>query len=1644
MDAGKFQENGQPMAHDDYRAPDPAVTSGAGVAQSGAVALGALTDAFRGSLARLGSSAGDAEAEIAFLTRVLEDYRRDELPDVTVEDFGAALASFWLYVTGAAGGAPAARLIRARGAADADLGLDLMEIVQPDAPFLVDSVMGAVTDWGGEVRAMFHPMITSGGERRSTIQVWLSPVAEERRSGLIRQVLDAVADVHIAVDDYPAMLALLAKATGELMRAAPGEAASLREDVDFLHWMDAGHFVFLGARVYNYPRTADGGYAAEEPIFDPAESLGVLRDPSRSVLRRGDEPAVLSASLRLLMRVPAPVVVAKATLRSQVHRRALMDYVGVIRYGPDGAPSGEIRFVGLFTAHAYNEPARETPLLRRKVGRVMTAAGFPQGSHNAMRLSNILETYPRDELFQVGAEELLPMALGVLHLSDRPRFKLFVRRDAFGRFLSILLYAPRDRYDARLRRLAGEILAEAFGGVVTTSYPTFSDAPLARVHYILQLSQGERLEPDVGDLEARIARASRTWNDELESAVRLSMPEPGEAARTLAVYANAFPPGYRDRQDASEALVDIEVMNALGPADPWRVRAFRRPGDSPRQFRFKLYRRGDSPAPLARILPILEQMGLDALAEEGFEIDPAVPGAAAGSVAGDARVWVHAFVVEDPHGDRMSFAQIKAPFEQAFLAVWLGETESDGFNRLVMELGAGWREAALIRALARYRGQSGLDPSQAVQEAAVAAYPALASLMLRLFVHRFDPASDTPATDRAAGAKALGAEIETALMAVESLDHDRVLRRLAALVQAITRTNYFQTGPGGKPKPYISFKVASRELPAPKPYREIFVSSPLVEGVHLRFGPVARGGLRWSDRRDDFRTEVLGLVKAQQVKNAVIVPVGSKGCFYPKALPRGGSGADARAAAVVAYKVFLSGLLDLTDNIDPDGAVAPPPSVVVHDGEDPYLVVAADKGTATFSDIANGVAADYGFWLGDAFASGGSAGYDHKAMAITARGAWESIKRHFREIGKDIQSEPFTVIGVGDMSGDVFGNGMLLSKCIRLRAAFDHRHIFIDPNPDAATSWTERKRLFDLPASSWDLYDRGTISAGGGVWARSVKSIPVSEAMKALLDLKVEEIAPSDLIRAILASRAELLYLGGIGTYVKAASEANPEVGDKANDAVRVNGRELRCRVVGEGANLGFTQGGRIEFALAGGRINTDAIDNSAGVDTSDHEVNIKILAGMAIRAGKLAAEDRDALLASMTDDIAAHVLAHNYDQSLQLSLQEADTLADLDTQAQLMTDLETRGRLDRALEGLPSPAVLADRAKAGKGLTRPERAVLLAYGKLELFEDIIASDAPDDPFFEETLRDYFPAALGRFEGEMARHRLRREIIATVVDNDIVNLCGPTFAGRLMAGAGCDAGGLAIAFEAARRTLRLDQDWSRVSALDGQVPAAAQLALYGELVRVLRGQTYWFARRAARGAADVRGLIARYQPAVDVLRELIPAVLSPFERKAAVRRSAQWIKLGAPKPLAHAFGLMRPLTYAADIGDLASATGWPLANTAHVYHRVGGHFGFDRLREAAASRFVGDVYERMAVRRLIEDILAEQAALVAAVIAHAGAPDLETPSRDVAAVAGWSADRGRAVTAARDTLAEVEASPGGWSFAKLTIANAALRDLAAA
>jgi glutamate dehydrogenase len=1584
----------------------------------------------------------------AFAAQVAADAAPDELPELTTAEIAQNLADFWRFGERRRGRAPTIRITPVIGGKAA--GLDRLEIVQNDAPFLVDSIMGEIAEEGLSVRALFHPIVevqrdraglrgaTGAARRESMIQVILDPIGADREAALVAGLTETLKDVRAAVDDFPEMLALMARTLGELQAHSSKARA---EEIAFLAWLEAEQFVFLGARVYEYPRLKNGDYAAEEPLYQAKDGLGVLRDPSRTVLRRANEPAILLGKVKDRLLSDPALTVAKSNVRSRVHRRGYMDYVGIKRYGADDRPVGEVRFVGLFTAEAYDQPASAVPLIREKVANVLKRAAMAPGSHNEKRLKNIVENHPRDELFQMSEDDLLAEALGILHLYDRPRVRLFERRDPFDRFASVLLFLPRDHYDSDLAARAGAILAKAYAGRVSASYPSFSDAPLARVHYIIGFTPGRHDEPDLRTLEIAITEAARTWEDRFEAAVRACGQPPETITDILTRYSDAFPAGYRDRFAPSEALADLAVIDGMAPDAAICVRAYRHQGDSKLQFRFKLYR-PRAPAPLSDVLPVLENMGLRALAEAGFPV----------SRPGQPTIWVHDFEIEDPLGADLVFAEMKPAFEDAVVAVWTGRTENDGFNRMVLELSLPWREAALIRAFARHRQQSGLDPSQRVQEEALAAHPDVARLILELFKTKFDPASGASIDQRRDRADAVMVRIVEALQAVESLDEDRVLRRIALLVQAMQRTNFYQLGPDGCPKPYISFKVASGELadlPAPKPYREIFVWGVNVEGVHLRFGPVARGGLRWSDRRDDFRTEVLGLVKAQQVKNAVIVPVGSKGGFYPKQLPKGGSRAEVQAEGISAYKTFLSGLLDITDNLSPDGKVIRPQNVVAFDGDDPYLVVAADKGTATFSDIANGMAEAYGFWLGDAFASGGSAGYDHKVMGITARGAWEAVKRHFRELGKDIQTEPFTVVGCGDMSGDVFGNGMLLSTQTRLLAAFDHRHIFLDPDPDPATSWAERARMFALPTSSWADYNPKLISKGGGVFARTLKQVPLSAPVKAMLGVAADVLAPNELINAILKAEAELLYLGGIGTYVKAEREANAEVGDKANDAVRINGCQLRVKVVGEGANLGLTQAGRIEYAQfgaggAGGHIDTDAIDNSAGVDTSDHEVNIKILTGMLERTGELTRKRRDTLLQSMTDDVASHVLAHNYDQTLALSLMEMDAVGEMAPYAQFMAELESQGRLDRAVEGLPDASGLAERVQAGKGLTRPELAVLLAYGKLELKREIVASDAPDDPFFERLLEAYFPKAMRKWAEPMRRHRLRRDIIATVVANDVVNRCGPSFSARLMPAAGANAQAFTAAYEAAKAVLGIPALWDSVAALDGEAPAAGQMALFRRLSAALRGATFWLARRAARDKLDVDALVKAYGPSFQSLLKLMPGVLSPIEQASVEARVRQLTEAGAPLDKARAVAVLQPMTIAGDLVDLAEASSWPLANVARLYHAVGESFGFDRVRQAAGAYSVGDTFERMALRRLIEDLLTQQGDLTRTIMAFSGGAQAgEDAIHAHDAASAWTSLRREKADLARRTIDEIEASGGPWTFAKLTIANAALRELAA-
>jgi len=1610
---------------------------GAGVP---AQTLDSLKKAFAKALGKSGPGALSG-MESQFITLALEDYVADETPELNAADFTAVLAEFWRFSeTWDGKSGPSIQIRQAKGAAGKGLNYDVIEIVQDDGPYLVDSVMGELGEQGVSVRAMFHPVLMidrnvkgkrapdTDGIRESTILVLADPIGADRRDAIIAGLRDSLADVREALRDAGAMARKLDEVVAGLEKNTGGlDAGLVRESVDFLRWLQAGNFVFLGARDYDYPRGKDGKSAL--PI--PTASLGVLSDPKRSVLRQTSEAAVLTPKVQKQHDAAEPVTVAKANIRARVHRRAYMDYVGIKRFDRDGKPTGEVRFVGLFTDEAYSQPSSVVPLIRRKVEGVFKRAGKAPASHSGKRLRNILETYPRDELFQMTEDELLRIGRGVLHLFDRPRVRLFTRRDPFDRFVSVLMYVPRERYDAGVRERAGRIIAAAWGGRLSAWYPQLTDAPLVRIHYIIGLDPGAHLEPDEHAVEAAVSEASRSWPERFTRAMRAGGMADAELAALSGAWAEAFPIAYRDRYPIEESLTDLGVIDGLGDGAV-RVRAFRQPEDSQLQFRFKLYRQGPDPVPLADVVPVLENMGLKALEEYSYPISP----------AGKARIWIHEFQMEDPRGAGLKFADIKGPFEDTFEAVWSGRTESDGFNRLVIELGVGWREAALIRAFCRYRQQSGMDPSQSVQEEALRDHPEVARLLLALFAARFDPAAGKDPASRQKKVAGLFDKIVDALQAVSSLDQDRALRRVALLIQAIQRTNYYQPDADGQTKPYISFKVASRELadlPLPKPFREIFVWAPHVEGIHLRFGPVARGGLRWSDRRDDFRTEVLGLVKAQQVKNAVIVPVGSKGGFYPKQLPRGGDRDAWLAEGIRSYKTFLSGLLDLTDNLDAAGKIVPPKNVIRWDQDDPYLVVAADKGTATFSDIANSVSADYGFWLGDAFASGGSVGYDHKAMGITARGAWEAVKRHFREMGKDIQSVPFTVAGVGDMSGDVFGNGMLLSKAIKLVAAFDHRDIFLDPSPDPAKSWVERKRIFDLPRSSWADYDKKLISKGGGIFSRSLKDIPLSKEVREILGVTESSMAPSDLMRAILKAPVELLYFGGIGTYIKAPTETDAQAGDKANDAIRIDGPEVRAKVIGEGANLGVTQAGRIAYARSGGRLNTDAIDNSAGVDTSDHEVNIKILTGQLEAKGKLSRDKRNKLLASMTETVGLHVLAHNYDQTLALSLQEQTAAYDLDAHERFMFRLVGEGKLDRRVEGLPGPAGTNELKAAKVGLTRPELAVLTAYGKLELKDDLVASKAPDDSFHETTLKRYFPKQLGAYEAAMKSHRLRREIIATVIANEMVNVAGPTFPGRLRDNAQCDTAALVTAFEAARQVFRLDEAWKSVSALDLKISAEAQMALYQEISRVVRRQTYWLARRV-RGKTSVQTLIDSYRPAADALRKEGPSILSAYERAAVARRSDAFVEKGAPKALADAVAVLRPLTATSDVADLAKAAGWGALPMARVYHQVGEVLHFDRLRTVAGMLPASDHYERVASRRLIEDLLIEQAALARSVAKMAKETAGKKADTARQAVADWKAARQKSIELYRATVSEIEAA-GDWTFAKLTIVNAALREL---
>ncbi|MCP8690353.1 NAD-glutamate dehydrogenase [Marinobacterium sedimentorum] len=1357
----------------------------------------------------------------------------------------------------------------------------VVQVHNLDMPFLVDSVRMALHRQGlaihainncvirverdptGQLLALTEPGAGQGrGQAESVIQLEIDRHTDPGKLQRIAESLQAVlADVVAAVTDYPAM----ASQVGRVKLAIGGEAEtdSFQTHVkEFLDWLLDDHFVFLGYQRRSV-RVEQGGVVI---LDDPGAFLGTLRlgaAASDPALAGVDRPGAVLTDL---------IGFAKEDQRSRVHRPAYQDVIRIRQFDGEGKAVAEHRFLGLYTSAVYADAPEQIPLVRQKVRTVLEGTGFEPGGHSYRQVQQILKQMPRDELLLASAEELRVLAMGIFDLQERRKASLFIRRDDAGRYYSCLYLVPRDLYNTALREKVQAILAEGLGAVDVEMSAGGAESMLLRTHFVVYVNSSAPCTPDLAAIEARVLEASRSWEEDLQpDLVEAFGEEQGSHAANL--FQGAFPSAYKEHFSSGNAVCDIQHIQQLSGESDIALR-FYRPLDREAQgLKFKLYS-GDTQVVLSDVIPLLENLGMRVLGEHPYIVRR----------RDGQRYWIGDFSVSCPALDveDADLEQVKPLIQEAFSQVWAGKADSDAFNQLVMSASLGWRDVALLRAYARYNKQLRFGFSHPFVAATLVRNLAVTRLLVALFRARFAPA-DLATDERYAAADKIEQDIREALESVDSLDDDRILRRFLVLIKATLRTNYFQREPSGAFKAYLSFKLAPQsipDIPLPRPMYEVFVYSPQVEGVHLRVGKVARGGLRWSDRMEDYRTEVLGLVKAQQVKNSVIVPMGAKGCFIVKQAPVSGGREAFQAAGVAGYRTFIRGLLDLTDN-RLGGKILPPPDVVRHDDDDPYLVVAADKGTATFSDIANDISNDYGFWLGDAFASGGSQGYDHKKMGITARGAWESVKRHFRERDVDTQTQGFSVLGIGDMGGDVFGNGMLLSESIKLVAAFNHLHIFVDPTPDAGLSHAERKRLFALPRSSWADYDASLISAGGGIFPRSAKWIYISPQMQSAFGIEADRLAPGELISALLKAPVDMIWNGGIGTYVKAKDESHEAVGDKANDGLRVNGRDLRAKVLGEGGNLGFTQRGRIEFARRGGAANTDFIDNAGGVDCSDHEVNIKILLNERVQQGDMTLKQRNQLLRDMTDDVAALVLKNNYRQAQALNIADASSCELVDEHLRFMRSLEKAGKLDRALEFLPSDRELLARKDKGQGLTRPELAVLISYAKIELKQVLVDSWITEDPCFARELETAFPRRLqDEFPDALRNHRLRREIVATQIANDLVNRMGITFVHSVRSATGADFSRIAATYLIVREVFRVSHHWDAIEALDGQVSSATQVDMMRELIRLVQRASYWILRQR-RYDLDLSACVAAY-------RDSLADAVSSLEQLSRIIPEDRW------------------------------------------------------------------------------------------------------------------------------------------------------------
>ncbi|OKH91281.1 NAD-glutamate dehydrogenase [Streptomyces uncialis] len=1610
-----------------------------------------------------GEGAPDRDTLLAFLQRYYLHTAAEDLADRDpVDVFGAAYSHHRLAETRPQGTAN----VRVHTPTVEENGWtsshSVVEVVTDDMPFLVDSVTNELSRQNRGIHLVIHPQLVvrrdvtgklleilpgeraSGGRKDlphdTLVESWIHvEIDRETDRADLKQItadlLRVLSDAREAVEDWEKMRDAALRIADDL----PSEPTAddlrdqeVEEARELLRWLAADHFTFLGYREYDL--RDDDSLAAV-----PGTGLGILRsDPP---LEGDDHHPVspsfnrLPADARAKAREHRLLVLTKANSRSTVHRPSYLDYVGVKKFDADGNVVGERRFLGLFSSAAYTESVRRVPVVRRKVAEVLQGAGFSPNSHDGRDLLQILETYPRDELFQTPADELRAIVTSVLYLQERRRLRLYLRKDEYGRYYSALVYLPRDRYTTGVRLRIIDILKEELSGTSVDFTAWNTESILSRLHFVVRVAPGTELpllsDADKDRIEARLVEAARSWADGFGEALNAECGEE-RAAELLRNYGHAFPEGYKADHSPRAAVADLGHLDALkhSPHD-FSLSLYEPVGSAPEERRFKIYRTGE-PVSLSAVLPVLSRLGVEVIDERPYEL----------RCADRTTAWIYDFGLRLPkyvsggNGDYLG-EDGRERFQEAFSATWTGAAENDGFNELVLSAGLTWREATVLRAYAKYLRQAGSTFSQDYMEDTLRNNVHTTRLLVSLFEARMSPERQRAGTELTDG---LLEELEGALDQVASLDEDRILRSFLTVIKATLRTNFFQHTDNGGYHAYVSMKFdpqAIPDLPAPRPAYEIWVYSPKVEGVHLRFGKVARGGLRWSDRREDFRTEILGLVKAQMVKNTVIVPVGAKGGFVAKQLPDPAEDRDAwLAEGVASYKTFISALLDITDNLV-GGEVVPPQGVVRHDEDDTYLVVAADKGTATFSDIANKVAEDYRFWLGDAFASGGSAGYDHKGMGITARGAWESVKRHFRELGHDSQRQDFTAVGVGDMSGDVFGNGMLLSEHIRLVAAFDHRHIFIDPSPDSAVSYAERRRLFELPRSSWADYDKALLSPGGGIFPRTAKAVQLNSHIREALgiDPAIAKMTPADLMRAVLQAPVDLLWNGGIGTYVKSSAESNADVGDKANDAIRVDGAELRAKVVGEGGNLGLTQLGRIEFAEKGGRVNTDAIDNSAGVDTSDHEVNIKILLNAVVADGDMTVKQRNKLLAQMTDEVGRLVLRSNYAQNVALSNAVAQSSSLLHAHQRFMRKLTKDGDLDRALEFLPTDRQIRERLGAGRGLTQPELAVLMAYTKITAAEELIGTGLPDEPYLRKLLLAYFPAALReRFPEQIDTHALRREIITTILVNDTVNTGGSTFLHRLREESGASLEEIVRAQLAAREIFGLNAVWDAVEALDTVVAAdvLTQVRLHSR--RLVERGTRWLLNNRHQ-PLELAETIGFFSDGVRQVWAELPKLLRGADSEWYQRICDELTGAGVPDELASRVAGFSSAFPALDIVAIADRVKKDPMAVAEVYYDLADRLRITQLMDRIIELPRADRWQSMARASIREDLYAAHAALTADVLAVGDGES--SPEQRFKA---WEEKNAAILGRARSTLEEIQVSED-FDLANLSVAMRTMRTL---